>query len=259
MPNHTCTMPECTRPYRAKGLCSTHYNQQRQPNRHAKAMVPCAWCGESVLKEHTTKRKPVCSTECRTNIQYPPKCDLPNDHWALWFGASSSWPKHAMKPCAQCNETFAPTSTLSMYCSTRCNTKAAQIRSVHATGGKTHQEWMLIDRACIDCAATFRSPYANEVRCTACVTVVRRRAGTWITKARRQRLYARDAYVCHLCGTVADPTAAPSDPSFPSLDHLLPRSKGGSDDDVNLATAHMECNWIRSDDDLTAVGSLTLA
>ena len=60
MTNRTCSIPGCDKAYRAKGLCSTHYNQQHQPDRHRKVRVPCAWCGTPVTKERTTKRKPTC-------------------------------------------------------------------------------------------------------------------------------------------------------------------------------------------------------
>lgn len=256
-----CTLDGCGRPHKARGLCSTHYNQKHQPDRHDKVEMPCAWCGKMVLKHksNSTKRKPVCSEQCRSNIAWPPKCDLPEDHWALWINKASAWPRLPLKQCMHCDEMFAPSRTANTYCSRTCSAKASWVRQVHASGGKTHEEWLAIDRTCIDCDSTYTSPYAGEARCTPCGTIARRRAGTWITTARRQRLYARDSYVCHLCGNTTDPNADPTEPNFPSLDHLLPRSKGGGDEDSNLATACMECNWIRSDDDLDRVGSLTLA
>ena len=85
----TCTAPDCEKPVRARNLCSTHYNQTR-PNRHPKVEVPCAWCGTLVAKERRTSRKPVCSTRCRSNIQNPPVCVQPEDHWAWWWGEDIS-------------------------------------------------------------------------------------------------------------------------------------------------------------------------
>ena len=251
-------MPGCANAHRAKGLCSTHYNQQHQPNRHAKTTVECAWCGNAVRKARRARHRPTCSDQCRNALQFPPKCDLPEDHWALWFGATSAWPRLPIKQCAQCEEPFAPNTLTNTHCSKKCRAKAAWTSRVHASGGKTHIEWLATDRTCADCGDTYNSPHAGSTRCAPCHTAARRRAGAWITRARRQRLYARDAYVCHLCGDTTDPNAGASAPNFPSLDHLLPRSKGGGDEDANLATACMECNWVRSDDDLHRVGSLTL-
>ncbi|AYR00966.1 HNH endonuclease [Arthrobacter phage Hestia] len=45
-----------------------------------------------------------------------------------------------------------------------------------------------------------------------------------------------------------DYSAHPShDDWAPSLDHVIPRSKGGGDDEGNLRTAHRWCNAVRSD------------
>lgn len=63
-----------------------------------------------------------------------------------------------------------------------------------------------------------------------------------------QRVYAeRDRWVCHLCtGAIAQvPTASP-DISL-SMDHLIPRSAGGSDYPSNISAAHQSCNKSRRD------------
>lgn len=46
--------------------------------------------------------------------------------------------------------------------------------------------------------------------------------------------------VCHLCRQDGARTA----------DHLIPRSKGGSDDPANLRPAHQGCNSLRNNMDL---------
>lgn len=37
------------------------------------------------------------------------------------------------------------------------------------------------------------------------------------------------------------------DPGSPSIDHILPISKGGNDTIANVQLAHFECNWIKGD------------
>lgn len=66
MPERTCSVDGCCAAHRARGLCSTHYNQQRQPERHRKATTLCAWCGRTCLKA-TTQRyaERFCSLDCR--------------------------------------------------------------------------------------------------------------------------------------------------------------------------------------------------
>lgn len=54
-------------------------------------------------------------------------------------------------------------------------------------------------------------------------------------------LLARDGNLCWLCG---EPFANKSGRK-PSLDHVIPRSKGGSNRNENLRLAHGRCNWER--------------
>jgi 5-methylcytosine-specific restriction endonuclease McrA len=49
---------------------------------------------------------------------------------------------------------------------------------------------------------------------------------------------------CWLCLELCDPVdpATPRNPRGVSVDHVLPRSRGGSDDLSNLRPAHLRCN-----------------
>ena len=58
-------------------------------------------------------------------------------------------------------------------------------------------------------------------------------------------LYERDHGICHICGTLCDITADPNSNSYPSIDHVLPISKGGKDKWDNVMLAHRLCNSLR--------------
>jgi hypothetical protein len=45
-----------------------------------------------------------------------------------------------------------------------------------------------------------------------------------------------------------DGTARPYDPLAASIDHVLPRSRGGTNDDGNLQITHLRCNLLKHDD-----------
>ena len=60
--------------------------------------------------------------------------------------------------------------------------------------------------------------------------------------ARRMRLGERDAWTCHLCWQVVDLNLQYPHPFSASLDHVTPRSMGGSHRRDNLKLAHLECN-----------------
>jgi 5-methylcytosine-specific restriction endonuclease McrA len=62
----------------------------------------------------------------------------------------------------------------------------------------------------------------------------------WIRKAKRQRIYSRDSSTCVWCDTQLNC-------GVPTLDHVLPRSQGGTNDAHNLITCCGLCNSSRGD------------
>ena len=63
-----CSRPGCDKPHRAKGLCSTCYNQQLQPDRHKASATACTVCGDTVHRPRRADRRPVCSVGCRATL-----------------------------------------------------------------------------------------------------------------------------------------------------------------------------------------------
>jgi 5-methylcytosine-specific restriction endonuclease McrA len=64
----------------------------------------------------------------------------------------------------------------------------------------------------------------------------KRRADSRAQKAiRRAAIYQRDHGICHICG---DAIAW----EYFEIDHVIPRSRGGSDDEENLKASHRRCN-----------------
>lgn len=243
---NTCTMPECAKPHRAKGLCSTHYNNTYQKDRHAKVQVPCAYCGTPVAKakSNNSTRRPTCSDQCRSDIARPPKCNLPADHWALWYGKTSEWPRCPLIQCTVCDTTIAPASPTRTCCSDTC----IRTKELHDAGRMPQREWATVPRQCATCGCTYTSPYVGQSSCNTCRRAKQR--SHWINDRRRIALYKRDKYKCHICGDKTDAKAHYLDATYPTLDHLVPRSKGGSDEDYNLSTCCRGCNSLRGADEL---------
>lgn len=69
MPTKTCTVDGCGKAHRARGLCSTHYNQ-RDPKWHAARTTHCVVCGTITARPASSSRRPVCSVACRTALQF---------------------------------------------------------------------------------------------------------------------------------------------------------------------------------------------
>jgi 5-methylcytosine-specific restriction endonuclease McrA len=64
---------------------------------------------------------------------------------------------------------------------------------------------------------------------------------------RRRAIYERDDWTCQLCGERVEDGLPPSDIWAATLDHIIPRSRGGGDGDENLQLAHRWCNSKKSD------------
>lgn len=64
----------------------------------------------------------------------------------------------------------------------------------------------------------------------------------------RQRILERDGFICGICGSATDPQAVPSTPRYPSIDHVVPLSRGGNHTYENVQCACFECNWMKGTD-----------
>lgn len=72
-----------------------------------------------------------------------------------------------------------------------------------------------------------------------------------------KELYKRDKGICYICGNKCDyedytyrGNTFIAGNYYPSIDHVIPISKGGTDDWNNLKLAHRLCNSIKSDKEL---------
>lgn len=74
-----------------------------------------------------------------------------------------------------------------------------------------------------------------------------RRNGVAFESISRLRVFERDAWLCGICGVSVDATLVFPDPMSASLDHIVPITKGGGHLYDNVQTAHLSCNYIKSD------------
>jgi len=63
--------------------------------------------------------------------------------------------------------------------------------------------------------------------------------------ARLATVADRDGWRCWLCGGAVDRDVPPSFPGAPSVDHVVPRARGGTGTAANLRLAHRRCNTRR--------------
>ena len=72
------------------------------------------------------------------------------------------------------------------------------------------------------------------------------RGSDWISKRKRLALYERDGWACYICNAKLSADTPINTPLEPTLDHVLPRSRGGSDEPENLRTCCRSCNVRKS-------------
>lgn len=237
-----CTLEGCGRPRRARGLCSTHYNQQHQPDRHRKVTMDCGWCGADVLKYAGVQNKyaaAYCSLEHREHARSGAgmRVDLPSDHWGLWFGKSSQL---FVRHCIGCDEIFATSLLSKLRCKRHCELES---RPARFTCG-----------ACADCGQTYTAE-TNGSPIRYCSTRCVRRTAKRKRRAREHNApgsftygqlitqYIRQGQACAYC---KQPTNGTPDP-----EHVLPLSRGGRNDMSNLVAACRACNTDKGDLTLT--------
>lgn len=182
----TCTRDDCAKKHLARGFCSTHYNQEHQPNRHKTVTVPCGWCEKPCQKEPTRAKRysaVFCGYECRDDMRAYAKDPA---HPRLLSKVSTAsrelvlyvHPPHAAREaqklqrppwvagrCADCDQPFVHTwlgASSSRYCSAEClrraNRRGYKARQRGSQGTFTWTEFMriflLFDRRCAYCGIT---------------------------------------------------------------------------------------------------------
>lgn len=206
----TCTVAGCGKKHRAKGLCSTHYNQQL-PERHKKITVSCSYCDQPCKKDATRNRR-YANLYCSLICQALHGIETGDTARRLAL-ARAAQPPAKEKPevcriyprqCVECNVPFVARRGNITICSDECRRVRAR-RSTH--------QW---ERA--------------------------RRVGGSRSKIKRQTIFERDNFTCWMCERHCPPDSAVPHPLAPTIDHIVPRSLGGTDDEDNLATACFQCN-----------------
>lgn len=248
MSNTTCPIKSCDRPIRAAGLCDTHYRRKRKyGDPEFLHDIECAKCGQN-FKSRTLKSK-YCSSQCGVSKRAyrqkknGPTCadcgvqmhrgkgvlpqgqarcmECKNGGRGYFFKDGVRWThgNSAYRVGCRCEVCVAAKRDANMA-------YKAKVKAEHGVGPSTLFKRHYRERAGVSYRATPKD---------------------WIEPDVRLSLYDRDSWICHLCSKPVVRNAHFNDDYAPSLDHVIPRSKGGSDDPSNLRTAHRICNSMRQD------------
>lgn len=128
-------------------------------------------------------------------------------------------------------------------------------RDLAARGTQSRAPW--VQGECANCGDYFLRRRAASPYCSKrCGSSARRE---WISRADRLAIYERDEWTCQVCAGVVDPNLPMLDDWAPTLDHITPRSRGGSDDPENLRLAHRWCNSVLGDGSFYTLADLAAA
>jgi hypothetical protein len=224
-----CAVDGCEKPAHARGWCPMHYQRWRQRGDPG-----------SVELERQPQKGRSCSVD---------GCDRPArktgwcaSHYSMWTREGEVRPfayKHAEpQPCRMCGAAWTIASHHRAFCSDRCR----GLWQYH--GGDVPDHFV-----CVHCRRPFplvrqAGRYRDRSDRRICKDCRRglRRHGMSV-----RELALRDGPTCRLCNQLVDLSLTVPDWWAPTVDHVLPRAHGGTNDPLNLQLARFICNSRRKD------------
>lgn len=229
MAHRTCTIEGCGKTHRAKGLCSSHYNQSMpREKRHPKVTLTCFVCGIEVPGKFpvSSGRRAVCSEDCKYVLR-----------WGYRREDKPRPKRELVGPLPRIRTCTAPTGEV-----------AATARGFVGIACRWCGTAFVHDLRVTGIVPTWCSKRCQRKGADAKRDALRGRFN--ISRRDRLAIYERDAWACQLCHEPVDPTLHWSDNMAASLDHIECQSWAliPNHSTSNLRTAHRLCNSIRGDE-----------
>lgn len=215
----------------------------------------CVHCGGSFERAGATGPAPAyCSANCRSKASYHRRAESVR---LARREASAASRATAPKACKECGVEFVPAVTSKqVFCSRACNKRASN---------RAHVARRPICK--VDGCATksvsggWCKPHHPTAREWSIGNPETRRENLRRKTAKRRAILAgdpdaenidrtvvghRDGWRCGLCRKPVDQGLPWPDPMSPSLDHIMPLSKGGKHVMANVQISHLTCNVRKS-------------
>lgn len=215
------------------------------------AAATCELCGKST--QHRAPQAKFCSPQCRWEASS--RRNVQKSH-ELMRTLGAPVPGDLI-PCAnpQCFNAAIYRSQGTRgnaYCSGKCKTYVQSNRHWLGEGPSTRIYFRPCPDCGIDVAMTSRGGSLRV--CTKCRTRRNKAINARKNQARRaigptvlsvDELAARDGCRCHVCNRKVEMSLSGNAKWGPTIEHIVPVSRGGTNDPENLALAHRFCNTAR--------------
>lgn len=212
-----------------------------------KASTSCVRCGKST--DHRGPQAKYCSDRCRWDTDHEKQT-------ARARARRQAEGRPIPGDLVPCGNTMCSNTAIyksgQPYCSITCRTVAHRYRQEGAWPSGPHSR--VYFGACPDCGQLLARRSKAPARCRDCAQMRaravdarknhKRRASGRITVTMRD-LANRDGERCHICRKKIDLSLSGMTKWGPTIDHILPVSCGGTNDESNLALAHRHCNSAR--------------
>lgn len=220
---NVCRWPECDRPVAARGFCTRDFRRAQTEGDYETPWL--TWRSRRERPQEARCRWPDCEDRhldcwgfCRRHYQRARAVGDRDEPWLLWRQVSK---------CTVCGKTAAGRIRGMRFCSDRCRHTAWYNENADAVQDKVRRRRALK-------ASTQVEPFT--------VSDVRLRRGD----------------DCYLCGERINFKLKWPHPQSPSLDHVVPLSRGGTHTLDNAAMTHLRCNQSKNARDAHAEPISTL-
>ena len=244
-----CSVDSCNAPHEARGYCDMHYQRVRRGlDVRGRQCESCDRYLADVFGERYGKVR-YCSDECKPRCAVEGcgdpvrKTGLCGGHYAQRFrgGEATPWQYRWNPPggvCRVCGRPAGLELRSRIHCSAACQQQTAR------HGIRLRNRPCALCGDLIDLMARGKSGRIQDCRTRLCATCRRRKK----FKTTVLVLAKRDGIECGICGEDVDLTLKRAESVFcASIDHIVPRAHGGTDDPTNLQLAHYWCNAVKSD------------
>ena len=199
--------------------------------------MPCASCGLPIEQGQIGRPRKFCSDKCKRRAG-----NARRRRRLLPLRAANT----VERICAECGDEFAPRNRNRIYCYGKFCAQTAYRRR------KREDQPPRIGPRLVSCDGCGVEFAASDPSARWCSKTCANRHWGLVRARQRVRpaadpytdrdIFERDCWTCALCSHPIDPTLPRLHEMGATIDHIVPLSIGGADDETNVQAAHWSCN-----------------